>query len=194
MSIKSLYSTDETILRGIRASNDDALNHLYKTCYPIIRNMILKNNGSEQDIDDVFQEGIIVFYEKVRTDDFKLTCSINTFIYSVCRNHWLKHLKRKSLTIEFQETYQPFDLTKSDIEDENILNERQKILIEVLNNFGEPCKSILQYFYYEQISMDKIAEKLGYTNAANAKNQKCKCLNRLRAIMLQRMKGVERND
>lgn len=191
MRIKRLYNSDESILQGIRLSEDAALNHLYKNCYPVIRNLILKNSGTEEDIDDVLQEGIIVLYEKVKSKDFKMTCSINTFIYSVCKNIWLKVLKKRSRTITFTETHETVDFNDYLNDEENVLNENQKVLLESLKELGEPCKSILTHFYYDQFSMEMITKKFGYTNTDTAKTQKYKCLKRLKSMMFSRMqKGI----
>lgn len=189
MGIKRLYNTDESILQGIKASDDDALKALYKFCYPVIRGMILKNSGTEEDIDDILQDGIIVFYEKVKSDNFKITCSITTFIYSVCRNLWLKNLKKKSRNITFTKTHEGIDFNEDSADEENTLNEKQKVLLEALKELGDPCKSILTQFYYEQFSMEMIAEKFGYTNSDTAKTQKYKCLKRLKTILSKKMKG-----
>ena len=51
-----------------------------------------------------------------------------------------------------------------------------------LDRIGEPCKSLLQEFYYHGSSMAIIVQKLGYKNEDAAKSQKYKCLVRLRAI------------
>ncbi len=175
-------------MQGIRLSEEAAIRHLYTVCYPIIRNLVLKNSGTEEDIDDILQEGIIVFYEKVKSDNFTITCSITTFIYSVCRNLWLKNLKKKSLNVTFTKTHESIDFTDDAIDEENILNEKQKILLEALKELGDHCKSILTHFYYEQFSMEMIAEKFGYTNADTAKTQKYKCLKRLKSMMFLKMK------
>jgi len=180
---RRLYNTDESILRGVRESDDGALSHLYKICYPIIRSIILKNSGRLDDIDDILQDGIIIFYEKVKSSDFKLTCSITTFIYSICRNLWLKNLKRKGNSVPISDTHELIDDPGSIEEDEIRLNDNQKTLALMLEKIGDPCRLILLYFYYEQNSMDQIAERLGYTNADNAKNQKYKCLKRLKTMM-----------
>jgi DNA-directed RNA polymerase specialized sigma24 family protein len=56
------------------------------------------------------------------------------------------------------------------------------IMERALNSLGEPCKSLLESFYIEKKSMDEIASLFGYTNADNAKNQKYKCLMRLKKL------------
>ncbi len=57
-----------------------------------------------------------------------------------------------------------------------------------LNSLGEPCRSLLKAYYLETKSMVEIAGDFGYTNADNAKNQKYKCLMRLKKIFGQNKK------
>jgi hypothetical protein len=51
-----------------------------------------------------------------------------------------------------------------------------------LNSLGEPCKSLLEGFYIKDLDMQTLAKDFGYTNADNAKNQKYKCLMRLKKL------------
>jgi predicted DNA-binding protein YlxM (UPF0122 family) len=50
----------------------------------------------------------------------------------------------------------------------------------ILEKITDPCKGLLESFYFDQLSWDAIAEKYGYSNAASARNQKYKCLERIR--------------
>ena len=51
-----------------------------------------------------------------------------------------------------------------------------------LGLLGEPCKTLITDYYVKHMSMEEIADKFGYTNSNNAKNQKYKCLQRLKKI------------
>jgi hypothetical protein len=51
-----------------------------------------------------------------------------------------------------------------------------------LNSLGEPCKSLLEGYYLKKMDMAALANEFGYTNADNAKNQKYKCLMRLKKL------------
>ena len=83
------------------------------------------------------------------------------------------------------------------LEDEPFLAENE-IKIEVMNmsmtKLGEPCKSLIEDFYVHHLSMGEISDKFGYTNAENAKNQKYKCLQRLKKIFFVHFKGDEEYD
>ena len=62
------------------------------------------------------------------------------------------------------------------------------IMEKALSGLGEPCKSLLEAFYMQKRSMSDIALGFGYTNAENAKNQKYKCLMRLKKLFFSQYK------
>ncbi|MFZ9848460.1 MAG: RNA polymerase sigma factor [Flavobacteriales bacterium] len=175
--------SDAELIQGIRNNDKKALQHLYVSNYAMIRQFIVTNSGTEDDAKDVYQEGVMVFYEKIRSEHFELTCAINTFLYSVCRRQWLKKLVHQSKFIgkieEHESVGSSEDIDFSDIdEQEENIAQMQKALVKL----GEPCNTIISDFYIHDASMQDICEKFGYTNPDNAKNQKYKCLVRLKRI------------
>jgi hypothetical protein len=56
------------------------------------------------------------------------------------------------------------------------------IMDRSLNSLGEPCKSLLEGYYLNKKGMQELALEFGYTNTDNAKNQKYKCLMRLKKL------------
>jgi len=182
--MKNKLSLDEqTLIQGIKNNNTMAITYAYKKFYPSVANYIRLNGGTDDDAKDIFQEAMTILFYKTQNDNFYLNCKLNTYLYSISRNLWLTELKRlnkKSQEInDFDEIISDNELSLEEAE-EKIKN--QKNLKISLDNLGEPCKSILTAFYIEQLSMQEIADKMGYTNAENAKNQKYKCLLRLKKI------------
>ncbi|HYF66961.1 MAG TPA: sigma-70 family RNA polymerase sigma factor [Ohtaekwangia sp.] len=175
------YYFDELIITEIRKNNEVALQELYKTHYPMVFHLICSNTGTEQEAKDVYQEAIIAFYERVQQPDFVLTCKIKTYLYAVARRLWLKRLGEKKRFQGMEEVETFFG-----IEDEMTnLDEREKtfqLMKDALDRLGDPCRSIIEDFYLNNHSMDEIRDKFGYTNADNAKNQKYKCLQRLKKL------------
>ena len=49
----------------------------------MVQSLIINNNGSSDDARDIFQEAVIVLYEKARTGTFELNCQLKTYLYSV---------------------------------------------------------------------------------------------------------------
>ncbi len=78
----------------------------------------------------------------------------------------------------FEETVQVED----DLEIHDKRNAEFAIMERALNSLGEPCKSLLEGYYLKKLDMQELAKSFGYTNADNAKNQKYKCLTRLKKL------------
>ena len=185
MKVNKHYSESE-LIKGIREHNNQCLNLIYKANYPVIEHLIISNNGTIQEAKDIFQESVIVLYEKLNDPEFELSCLIKTFIYSICRRLWLKRLNEKNkysgkLT-DFDEFIQIDDELSIEAEENE---KRFKTMQKSLNELGEPCATIIVDFYIEKKSMQEITQKMGYTNADNAKNQKYKCLQRLKKLFFQ---------
>ena len=53
--------------------------------------------------------------------------------------------------------------------------EKIKIINECINSLGETCRKILQLYYFDKLSMQELAEQMGYANADTAKTKKYKC-------------------
>lgn len=87
--------TDSQIIQRIKLGDESALDYLYEQHYKMMLRMILRNNGTEQEALDVFQDALIVFWQKAMDVNFELTSKISTYLYSVCKNLWRKELDRK---------------------------------------------------------------------------------------------------
>lgn len=176
-------SNDQILLRGLAVNDSRAIENIYKLHFNIVQAYILNNNGSYDDARDIFQEAVIVLYEKVKNGSFELTSQLQTFLFAVSKRLWLKRLNRVnnySLPIE--------DEVLEGVEDEEDIEQKQKndlafdVMDKALESMGDPCRSLLKAFYIEKKDMSQIASIFGYTNPENAKNQKYKCLMRLKKL------------
>ncbi len=174
--------SDNEIVLGILNNSNSTLNYLYKEHFAMVLKFILNNNGNEQDAKDVYQEAIIVLHDKIKRGDFELHSKLKTFIYSVCRRLWLKKLSLKSRYFGDINDYEDFVSVETDIEEYEERDKQFSLMNTSLSGLGEPCKTIIEDFYINGLSMIDISEKFGYTNADNAKTQKYKCLQRLKKI------------
>jgi len=181
MSRSSVHYTDNDFINGLRSGDNLVLSALYKKYFGIVLKFIVNNSGTEEAARDIYQEAIIVLYENAQKPAFVLSCQLQTYIYSVVKRLWLKQLKKNGRTLLFKEEEENeiVDLS-TDLKD----YQEKEIEIEKMNKslleLGEPCASLIKDFYVHRLNMDEIAEKFGYTNSDNAKNQKYKCLQRLK--------------
>lgn len=174
--------TDQEILTALSKNDSRAYEKLYAAYFSMAKYFVIKNSGNFEEAQDVFQDAIIVLFEKTKSSDFKLTCTLKTYIYSIVRNLWLKVLSKKKVKVSITDYEKYYQIPIEDeeiVEDENKSNSVQ----EAIKQLGEKCRQILTSFYFEQKKMNVIAEELGYTNAANAKNQKYKCMQQLKKLV-----------
>ena len=193
ISPSPLTPTDDALIAAIRGGDERALAHLYRLHWPMVSHFVLQNSGSEDDAQDVYQEGVMVFYEKVRDGSLELSCQIKTYLYAVCRRLWLKRLTSRSrfgVRLLDDEEHGPYLNTGA--EDDLLAAEEQDrrfaTMSEALASLGEPCRSLLEGFYLLDKSMQDLTAQFGYTNADNAKNQKYKCLVRLKKLFFTHYK------
>ncbi len=180
---------EKIAFKAIGNNEKEAIELVYKENYGLIQHFVVYNNGTEDDARDIFQEAMMVLYEKSKQPDFELTCQIKTYLYSVCRRLWLKklqHARRIEMQIENFDNIVPVE---EDLEDHEKLTKQYLIMRTAMGKIGEPCKSLIEAFYVHHKNMQEIADFFGYTNADNAKNQKYKCLVRLKKLFFAQYKN-----
>ena len=181
-------TNEQKLLEGLAHNDRKAIEAIYKHHFNMVQSLILSNNGNSDDARDIFQEAMIVLYEKARSGTFELNSQLKTYLYSVCRRLWLKRLSqlhRFSPEVENLEETIPVE---EELERHEQRNKDFRLMEQSLKSLGEPCKSLIEAYYLEKKSMVEIAGDFGYTNADNAKNQKYKCLMRLKKIFSQNNK------
>ena len=180
---------EKELLKGLAKNDKKAAETIYKDNYNMVQTLIINNNGSADDARDIFQETMIVLYEKARSGGFELNCQLKTYLYSVSRRLWLKRLQQLQKYHGRVESMAETVPVEEEIENHEQRNTQFLAMEKSLMSLGEPCKSLLEAYYLQKRSMTEIASSFGYTNADNAKNQKYKCLNRLKKIFFAEHKN-----
>jgi RNA polymerase sigma factor (sigma-70 family) len=188
-----IEGTEKTLLQGLARNDRKSVETIYKENYNMVQSLIINNNGSTDDAKDIFQEAMIVLYEKARSGTFELNCQIKTYVYSVCRRLWLKKLQQASRFSEVTDIESVVPV-EDDVDDHARKNTEFEMMDKAIGSLGEPCKSLLEAFYLQKKHMQEIAADFGYTNAENAKTQKYKCLLRLKKIFFTHYKNGDRDE
>ncbi len=182
-------NNESLILKGLANSDHQAVETIYRDNYNMIQSLVINNSGSADDAKDIFQEAMIVLYEKARSGTFELNCQIKTFIYSVCRRLWLKRLQQQNRFSAPGDSMEPVVPVDDELDDHEQKNAEFEMMEQAINHLGEPCKSLIEAYYLQKQNMQEIATRFGYTNSDNAKNQKYKCLMRLKKIFFTHYKN-----
>jgi RNA polymerase sigma factor (sigma-70 family) len=183
--LKNSIPTDSEVILGILNNSENVLKQLYIAYFPMVLQLIINNNGSADDAKDIYQEAIIILYNKIKAGDFELSSKLKTFLYSVCRRLWLKRLSQMTRYGGDIRDFQEHSDVDDEVEKQNDLDIQFNKMESALQLLGEPCKTIVEDFYIHSRSMQEICERFGYTNADNAKTQKYKCLQRLKKLFFQ---------
>lgn len=162
---------DQEIFERICQGDEKTLEVLYKKYYRMMTKMVISNSGTEQEAKDIYQDALVVFWQKAVSGKLVLTSKISTYIYSICQNLWRKELDRKKrLSREEKDDVEYIEMDKV---------ERAKLINECINQLGDTCKHVLTYYYFDGMSMQEIADKLGFANTNTAKTKKYKCKKKL---------------
>jgi RNA polymerase sigma factor (sigma-70 family) len=181
-------TSEKSLLQGLARNDKKAIETIYKDNYNVIQALIVNNNGTSEDAKDIFQEAMIVLYEKVQSGSFELNCQVRTFIYSVSKRLWLKRLMQQN-RFSISDGHEESISVDEEMDEHEKRNAEFNMMERAMNGLGEPCKSLLEAFYLQKKNMQEIAGSFGYTNAENAKNQKYKCLMRLKKLFFSQYKN-----
>lgn len=181
-----IHYSDSAIIQGLKLNSDYIIKHVYKEFYPTIKYLIKKNTGNEEDAEDIFQESLLVILKNVQKDEFFLTCSFLTYLYSISRNLWMQRLKTKRRGMDNFELIEkiiniPESATFEMAEAEQL---RYSIYREHFNAMEKDCQRILM-LALEKYSSKEIADTMGYGSENYAKTKKYNCKERLKKAIME---------
>jgi RNA polymerase sigma factor (sigma-70 family) len=186
-------NSDARILDGIRCGDESALASLYQANRRPITSLVMRNNGTADDADDVLQESLITLWERVRYGNYEHTAALGTFLYATARNLWLRRLARARREQPFDPSTDESSSDEPSPLDALVDDERAVGITTALDRLGEPCRTLLVLFYWEEASMEEIARRLGMANASTAKSKKYQCKEQLKRLIDRTTDGHERD-
>ncbi|MCO6488400.1 MAG: sigma-70 family RNA polymerase sigma factor [Phaeodactylibacter sp.] len=167
----------QDLLKALLAGDNEGIREIYRLYLPRAANLITQNGGSAEDARDIFQEALIILYEKAGRPGFELNSSLYTLIYGICRNLWGNRLQKKSnRTVTFPED----DKYRLDEDLERSIEEAEenRIFWDAFDQLGDDCRKLMRLFF-DKVRMEKIAEIMGFGSVNYAKKRKFQCKERL---------------
>lgn len=164
--------TVDDILKGIYNNDNVVLQYVYEKYYPTIKSFINRNSGGDEDAKDIFQEGIVIIYQKISDNRLELSCAFKTYLYSICRLLWLKQLKKRKIkNEEYSENFVDLD---NDVSEMYEKNEEYRLYQQHFEGLGDDCQKVLRLFL-DKVSLKEIAQIMGYKSEKYAKKRKYQC-------------------
>lgn len=186
--------TDDQIIANIRSGGQAELGSIYEEYRAEFLHWISREyNCSTDDSKDIYQLTILIFYDNIKSGKLEhLVSSIKTYLFGIGKNVARDNMRKvkRNTPINQQQWLKEYLVDEPDEKlDENLFIVAKK----VLSNLGQPCQRLVELFYYERKSMEEISEVLKYKNADTAKNQKCKCMARLRSLFEKELSATTVN-
>jgi RNA polymerase sigma factor (sigma-70 family) len=169
------------IIGQLKEGHPCAFDLLYRTYYPVIEKFILTNSGSQDDAKDIFQETLLIFNRNLARENFTLTSSLKTYLYSISKNLWLKSLRGRKVLSPLISAEQDFPDLSITVQQENETAEKLTHYMDnLIARMPVHCQKIVHYVYYDNVPVEEIAEKMGYNSTHTASNVKYKCLQQMK--------------
>jgi len=178
--------SENHILEKIRLGGQSELGMIYEQYRIEFMQWLMREyHCSDDDSKDIYQVSILIFYDNVKSGKLEhLVSTIKTYLFGIGKNVAKENMRkaRKNTPINQEKWLKEYliDESANPVEDDLF-----GIAKKALGKLGHPCEKLIELFYYEKKSMDEIKTLLNYKNAETAKNQKCKCMARLRKLFEQ---------
>lgn len=153
--------TDSEIIDCLRKRQSYVVGYLSERYMPMIRLMVSKMGGDAEDASDIFQDGLMIMLEKIDDRNFALTCRLKTYLYCICENLWKDVLdKRRAAENYFVRREMPVE--EADFTEHLDHAVQERLFRSVFETLDPSSKAILE-LYWQEMSPQEIAEKLGFT-------------------------------
>lgn len=187
---KQNNKTDAQFIEAIKTNDNKVLKALYVNNFRKIENLVLQNNGTNEQAKDVYQEAFITVWKNVRNNKFlpKNETAINGYLYTIAKNKWMDFLRspayKKRVSFDTLKIAEPVHLHEEKNNEDDVFNKKLSVAMDAFKELGDACKNLLTKFYFEKKSMKEIAIELEL-DAASTRNKKHRCMQTLRELALE---------
>lgn len=173
--------TDQELLEGLLANSRAATEFLYQQCYPKVAAQLRRMGAGQEDIRDMFQEGMVVLWKNARKGAYQVQTNtrMSTYLVQVCKWQWSDRLKQARTKKEIPLQQQDDPKTSSSFLDQWMKKEELDRFRSLFAQLGERCQDMLRRFYFQKESMRDIAAAFSITDAT-ARTEKYRCMQRLK--------------
>lgn len=186
--------TEAQLIEGFQQGKSEVLRAVYLAHYPAIETFVINNSGSVEEAKDIFQEALLVTFQKVSSLDFSLTCQLGSFIHSVAWRMWQRKL-RDERPLALQTTGEVDELEQEGIDLLIRRMQRYKLYEEKFAELSDGCQELLRQFLKGQ-STKEVMEHFGYGSISYTKKRKCLCKSKLMKLVMEdpAYKDLTNND
>ena len=186
--------TDSQLLLGIMQNDEQAWRHIYHNMRMGFASILMQEFATyrlqKQDIEDIFQESLLVLMNKIKSGGMIIPRegAIFSYLVQIGKFTACNFLRKRShlssadaVTILDKQHY----VAEGDMATQEKQEAQNEFLDRVFDSMPAECTRLLMPFYWERKPIDDIASILGMRNADSAKTKKSKCMNKFKEIAAQ---------
>jgi DNA-directed RNA polymerase specialized sigma24 family protein len=173
----------QTIFGCATADREQAFISLYKKAFPAAARYVSKKGGTFEDAKDIFQDALVIFYEKSIQGSVMLQTNEHAYLLGIAKHLWVKRFRESILNSSLDADW--------DMMEEDDLQPDQNKLMHYLETAGQKCMELLKAFYYDNLPVKSIAGLFGYSGERSATVQKYKCMEKVRETIKEKHLAYE---
>ncbi|MEM7572734.1 MAG: sigma-70 family RNA polymerase sigma factor [Bacteroidota bacterium] len=175
--LTTINDQDREFLEGLLQADRLWVDRWYQEFFGGILQYVRNQSGNRQDAEDIFQDALLIIYQKLKREELQLSATLRTYLLAVCRNLWRSRRRsHKEFSLQEGEGEQLPD-PAADIESVIHRRSREKLYQLHFSQLGERCQQILQLFF-AKVKLAEIAQQLGLS-ANYVKKKKFSCKEKL---------------
>lgn len=160
---------------------------LYVRAFPVFARFAAGLNASFEDTRDVFQDALVIYYQKVVEEGFQPRTTPEAYVVGIAKHLWIRKYHRDSNRVSLDEMERDVAIA-----DDFWPTVNESRLLGFVERTGRKCLELLRRFYYDGIALRDIAAALGYRNEHAATVQKYRCIGKLREAI--KTKAIDYED
>jgi RNA polymerase sigma factor (sigma-70 family) len=188
----SFLTDDARLLDALREGKEEAMTELFFQNRRAVTSLVVGNNGSDDDAEDILQEALVILWENIRNGKFTYQAKLSTYIYGTAKNLWLRRLARSKKEVPLPEEEPASSSAPASALDDLIASEETQAIADAMARMGSPCKELLLLYYWEERSMEEIAATLHFSGPDTAKSKKYQCKKLLESYVRKSLGVCER--
>jgi len=142
--------------------------------YKTISGWIQKNNGTEKDSEDIFNDAIVILLNKIECGNLTLNCQLSTYFFSICKHLWFHEYRKRRIMVlsgDIGESYSDSIYDTSD-------DDKYELLSEIMYNLDERSKEMFKHIFNNR-SYTEIAYIMNFKNAQAVADKKKNCIKKI---------------
>jgi len=151
---------------------------LYKSAFPAVARYIAKMGGTFDEAKDIFQDALVIYYEKAVGGAVKLNTNEKAYLLGISKHLWLHRFKDNTLHTPLDGVDLSTETAEGDYSESRLMH--------FLEKAGAKCMQLLRSFYYDQLPLTEAAKLFGFSGVRSATVQKYKCLEKVRETIKQK--------